>query len=364
MTPNAQAVPDADPHTPRFRSGAVARLLNMPVSTLRIWERRYRVSAPPQSPSGHRLYAPADVERLLLLRELVDQGHAIGSVAHLEMPALLALSETRARLQPSSPTAVPRLRTALLGLGLGRRLTGRPLLRVVHWADLASAENQLQAADSAASLAPSEAEAESEAATVPQAALLIAEMPTLQPDSAQRLVRVMRRIGARRGIVLYAFGTEAAADVLRAAGCQLRRTPLPDAELGALIDDSSRLLAAPMPVEPPAPLAEVPPRLFDDETLADLAAHSSTVACECPRHLSELVRLLGHFETYSAECSHRSPQDAALHAHLQQVSGSARAMLEAALLRVAEADGLSLPAGVAVAAAQRGSLSAAVVVGR
>ncbi|MEN9894037.1 MAG: hypothetical protein RLY78_4332 [Pseudomonadota bacterium] len=360
MTSNVQAGPDIDPHTPRFRSGAVARLLNMPVSTLRIWERRYRVSAPPQSPSGHRLYAPADVERLLLLRELVDQGHAIGSVAHLEMPALLALSETRARLQPATAHAAPRLRTALLGLGLGRRLAGRPLLRVVHWADLASAQTQLEIAE-AASADPQAADAPA----VPQAALLIAEMPTLQPDSAQRLVRVMRSIGARRGIVLYAFGTEAAADVLRAAGCQLRRTPLPDAELAALIDDSSRLLAAPMPVEPPAPLAEVPPRLFDDETLSALATLSSTVACECPRHLSELVRLLGHFETYSSECSHSSPQDAALHAHLQQVSGSARAMLEAALLRVAEADGLSLPAGVAVAAAQRGGLSAAaVVVGR
>lgn len=359
MSSNAQAVPESDPHTPRFRSGAVARLLNMPVSTLRIWERRYRVSAPPQSPSGHRLYAPADVERLLLLRELVDQGHAIGSVAMLDMPALLALSETRARLQPTGASAVPRLRTALLGLGLGRRLTGRPLLRVVHWADLASAETQLR--DSEATPADEDLAA---SGAVPQAALLIAEMPTLQPDSAHRLVRVMRRIGAQRGIVLYAFGTEAAADVLRAAGCQLRRTPLPDAELAALIDDSSRLLAAPVPVEPPAPLAEVPPRLFDDETLADLAALSSTVACECPRHLSELVRLLGHFETYSSECSHSSPQDAALHAHLQQVSGSARAMLEAALLRVAEADGLSLPASVTVAAQRSGLSAAAVVVGR
>ncbi len=88
----------------------------------------------------------------------------------------------------------------------------------------------------------------------------------------------------------------------------------------------------------------MPARLFDDDALAQLAAASTTVACECPRHVVELVMLLGNFETYSAECVRRSPADAALHGHLQRVSGQARAMFEAALVRVAEADQIPLPA--------------------
>ena len=32
--------------TPRYRSAAVARMLRMPVATLRIWERRYRLCKP------------------------------------------------------------------------------------------------------------------------------------------------------------------------------------------------------------------------------------------------------------------------------------------------------------------------------
>ena len=44
----------------RYRSGAVARMVRMPVATLRIWERRYQVSAPALTPTGQRLYSAAD----------------------------------------------------------------------------------------------------------------------------------------------------------------------------------------------------------------------------------------------------------------------------------------------------------------
>ena len=91
----------------------------------------------------------------------------------------------------------------------------------------------------------------------------------------------------------------------------------------------------------------MPARRFDDAALAALAAASGTVACECPRHVVELVQLLGHFETYSAECRNRGPDDAALHAHLHRVAGTARAMFEDALLRVARAESLPLPAAAA-----------------
>ena len=53
---------------------------------------------------------------------------------------------------------------------------------------------------------------------------------------------------------------------------------------------------------------------------------------------------LGNFETYSSECEGRSPADAALHHYLTEVAASARALLEEALVRVVEAEGISLPA--------------------
>jgi hypothetical protein len=56
-----------------------------------------------------------------------------------------------------------------------------------------------------------------------------------------------------------------------------------------------------------------------------------------------LIRL-GNFETYSAECESRSPADAALHHYLKEVTGNARALLEDAMVRVVQAEGISLPA--------------------
>jgi hypothetical protein len=86
-----------------------------------------------------------------------------------------------------------------------------------------------------------------------------------------------------------------------------------------------------------------PPRRWDDAALADFAGLSSTIACECPRHVAELLMQLSHFEAYSAECRHRSPADAELHAYLQQVAASARARFETALEHVALHEGLILP---------------------
>jgi DNA-binding transcriptional MerR regulator len=81
---------------PCYRSGAAARVARMPVTTLRIWERRYGVVSPPKSASGQRLYSSQDVQRLVLLKKLVERGHAIGSIARLELDQLdrLALTYT------------------------------------------------------------------------------------------------------------------------------------------------------------------------------------------------------------------------------------------------------------------------------
>jgi hypothetical protein len=87
----------------------------------------------------------------------------------------------------------------------------------------------------------------------------------------------------------------------------------------------------------------VPPRRWDDAALADFVSLSSTVACECPRHVAELLMQLSHFEAYSAECEHRSAADAELHAYLGRVAAASRARFEAALEHVALHEGLLLP---------------------
>ncbi len=43
------------------------------VSTVRVWERRYGIVHPQRTPAGYRLYDDAAIDRLIAMRELVDQ---------------------------------------------------------------------------------------------------------------------------------------------------------------------------------------------------------------------------------------------------------------------------------------------------
>jgi hypothetical protein len=325
---------------PRYRSGAVARMALIPVSTLRIWERRYQVIAPAVTDSGHRLYTGADVERLLLIKQLIELGHAIGTVARLPTSALQEIADARAALGAPPAPAAARPRTAMVGLGLPRRLGSCALQRVGTWADLAAAESAH--ADVVAGLSKT-------LSTGAQADLLVAEMPTLQPATVDRLLALIQRLGVRRCIVVYGFAADLAAQRLRDAGCHLYRAPLDDADLRVQVDLALAALANNTATPPAAgdpPLdpehAAAPPRRFDPAQLERLIGMASLVACECPRHLAGLVQQLGLFETYSAECLSAGPADAALHADLLRLVGHARATLEAALLRVIEAEAITL----------------------
>jgi len=62
---------------------AAANLTGLSIDTLRAWERRYQAVTPIRSVRG-RVYGAGEIRRLILLREAVGHGHAIGQVAGLE----------------------------------------------------------------------------------------------------------------------------------------------------------------------------------------------------------------------------------------------------------------------------------------
>lgn len=80
-----------------YRVGMVAKLTGLTTHTLRTWERRYGAVVPERTDAGGRLYSSDDVQRLRLLRDLVDAGHAIGTVATLTDRELARLSATAER---------------------------------------------------------------------------------------------------------------------------------------------------------------------------------------------------------------------------------------------------------------------------
>ena len=71
---------------------AVSKLTGLPLDTLRAWERRYRAVQPRRGERG-RVYGEGEVRRLVVLRDLVAQGYAIGQVAPLTDRQLRAMVE-------------------------------------------------------------------------------------------------------------------------------------------------------------------------------------------------------------------------------------------------------------------------------
>jgi hypothetical protein len=166
--------------------------------------------------------------------------------------------------------------------------------------------------------------------------VLVVELPALREDAAAWVESLAARVGATRVVVAYRFGTQGAAAALRARGHVVVRAPLDLSEIATLASHASTATARP-------PLARAPAPRFDDATLAALGAATTSMYCECPRHVVELLRSVSAFESYSAECANRSPADAALHRHLERVAGTARTLFEEALERVARVEGIPLP---------------------
>lgn len=84
---------------------AVAKITGISLDTLRAWERRYKAVVPQRSGRG-RLYSGADIERLMLLNKLVQDGHAIGGVAFLSNQELQNLLSGQPGLpEPESDAA-------------------------------------------------------------------------------------------------------------------------------------------------------------------------------------------------------------------------------------------------------------------
>jgi hypothetical protein len=176
---------------------------------------------------------------------------------------------------------------------------------------------------------------------------LLVHAPQLQADWSAAVAAAAPGWAGLPKAVLYGFAAEPVCEALAAAGTALLREPQPDVVLAQWLNALAAAAPAPaaaraLPAEPP-----VPPRRWDDAALADFAGLSSTIACECPRHVAELLMQLSHFEAYSAACEHRSPADAEIHAYLRQVAATSRARFEAALEHVALHEGLMLPVALA-----------------
>ena len=309
---------------PTFRIGAVCRLTGLSQHVLRVWERRYGAVDPVRSDTDRRLYRQRDIDRLVLLKTLVDRGQAIGSIASLDD------AELQRRLQQSADS-------------MKRNSTiEKPELMLIG-ESLHSARDDCAASDiftlsgyftDIAALGANSSSRRLDVAVV--------EWPSLQPDAAIEVIRLANQLNVRHLVLLYDYAPRAALQRLANERVTALRSPLDVTALEAVIAWRFGIVADRGEAFDDLPDI-APKRQYNNRELSFLATQTSAIDCECPMHLAQLITRLVNFETYSSECESRDARDAALHSYLHKTTSQARSMMERALTRVVELENLSVP---------------------
>ena len=306
-------------HTYQYTIGVVARRTQTHTETLRVWERRYALVVPGRSDTGRRLYSEADIIKISLVKQLTEAGHPVSALAKLSIDALRErLNATGAELLSKKTGKLSKCRVVFMNESLRLRV-GRDLLQF----------SDIEIVDQAR---PDELPVITKNADV-----LIMDLLTINDQSLAKVQQSLAQTGCTAALLIFNFGTKTAVSQLERAGIPCLKGAFTAAEihracLSAVKPSTTGNAATARP-------AVVPPR-FDAAQLARLVGISSTIACECPNHLAELIVSLNAFERYSSECANRDDKDAQLHAQLGESAGLARVILEESLSRLIEIEGI------------------------
>ncbi|AXS79434.1 MerR family transcriptional regulator [Dechloromonas sp. HYN0024] len=103
-------------NTPSFNIAAVERDTGLSKDVLRMWERRYGFPLPSRDNHGERCYPADQVDRLRLIKRLMDQGHRPGKLIATPPDELTALMPHRSKQTPPSASPETGELDELLGL--------------------------------------------------------------------------------------------------------------------------------------------------------------------------------------------------------------------------------------------------------
>jgi DNA-binding transcriptional MerR regulator len=310
--------------------GAVARLTGLTDHTIRVWERRYAAVVAARALNGRRQYTEADMQKLGLLKVLTDHGVSIGRIAADSIDELRQRVDSLRDLAASA--AVATVNVAVLGDFLPRQLLedkgGTAPLEIC----IADSSRERFAAD----------------LRQQPVDVVVLERPVLDAETLAEMQRHLADSGCAQGVIVYSFGRSRDVEAAVKEGMVALRAPVGSDELCDAVARSaqpgSRVARESRPPDD-TPNAwnfsgPVAARRFSPQQLANLASARNDIECECPKHLAQLVSDLSAFEIYSDRCANRDDEDAALHRYLHRTTAAARALVETALQKVADSEGL------------------------
>jgi DNA-binding transcriptional MerR regulator len=327
-----------NPESMVYKIGAVSRITGIGSETLRAWERRYEAVIPKRTDSGDRQYSREDVAKLLMLKSLTENGITIGSIASLNAVELKSLFEEHSKHQDKHSNEGQKNQTAndvdcnvaLFGDGFPVRiLDGLEEVKGINLVGMHESINQFQ----------------DTLDTSIQINIVVVETPTINSTTKEQLAKILEISGAWHVVLIYGFANQQQIEELQSSQITVVRSAVDVQELARLCifhsGGSERLPG----LETGSTLhyeQTIPSRKFSNKQLTKLASSSNTIKCECPKHLSEIVKDLVSFEIYSAECENENDQDVALHRYLHAATAQARSMLEEAISHLIRVEGIDL----------------------
>ena len=319
-----------------FAIGAVARLTGIPMDTLRIWERRYRAVVPQRSSRNRRFYTRDDVTRLMLIKQLIEQGESVGTIVHLDESELRERLEAHAELKQgvlakvsTSDDSIAKAATVLV-FGEALPYQMRIWCPEMDNIDLLDGHNLF-----------SEFE---QSVMMHRPDVLVMEFPALQLEAVSRIQELMTKVPCQRVIVVYSFASRPLLERLGRLGVIALRAPVTPAILKEVCQGPRSI--APLELRSQGGVDDFIPQRFSAKQLAVIGSTKSGLVCECPQHLVDLVSRVGAFERYSLDCELRTPEDAVIHERLYRMTSQARATLESALAFLLESEGIEVPDAV------------------
>lgn len=300
---------------PLYGIGTVARLTGLKPDTLRVWERRYGLGASFKSDSGRRQYTQGDLEHLQLIAALVQGGSRIGEIANAGRKTL----ETLLRGAGAKPRDIPvsKPRVAFIGGQL------------CDW--LSQHQGCLAGVDALLVRATPDSLDDALLDSLSDVDALVLFTAGLNGGLSQRVAQLREQLQVERVLVTHEYGSERAREQLEAQSVQTLSFP---PEPGELAFELNRFAADKITSEGATDmgdLAQPRPREFGADELAAAAFLKSSLGCECPRHIAQLVESLANFEQYSADCSVDNWEDAAVHARVYAFTAQARWLMERAM---------------------------------
>lgn len=288
-----------------YRIGTIANLTGIAVERLRAWERRYGLE--PAHKSGKtRFYSRAQLERLQLIKRLIDQGHPISTLVELDDGVLLE------RLNTQRQASLKPARAGLIG----------PNLLVLEQAQANPAASRLDVRGRWSNL---DAFIDDRSGT-DELDVVVVQLPVLLAEQVERVADLQPEA---RLVVLYQFATPKHLAAVQEQGVPTLQWPTSWAEI-----EHACATTAGMPLR----AARAAARRFTDEELIAIAASAADVS-RCPAHLVELISSLNAFAEYSLSCAEEAP-DPGLYERVHTDTTQARAQLELALEALVDAEQL------------------------